>query len=315
MKLSEALEQFLEARTAAGLKATTLVWYRRRVGRFVSWADDLALEAVGVGTVRGFLASLRAQSQLYQSHTYKHPQAGGLSPLTIRGYGRALRQFFNFLAGEGLTGGNLMARIQLPKNGKPAPKGIPFEDVQRLLKSVEGSDSTERDRALVLFLTDTGCRVGGLIGLTWADVDLKRRVAFVTEKGDKTRPVFFSEGTREALLAWRGIWQEWDWAGDWVFPSHNTGEQLTVSGVNQVLKRLKKRAGVTGRANPHSFRHGFAKDYLMAGGDLASLADLMGHESVETTKSFYAVFEQDDLRRKHDEFCAVRCGKSVQSYR
>jgi len=36
----------------------------------------------------------------------------------------------------------------------------------------------------------------------------------------------------------------------------------------------------------------------------ASLAELMDHESVETTKSFYAVFEQDDLRRKHDHFSA-----------
>ena len=81
---------------------------------------------------------------------------------------------------------------------------------------------------------------------------------------------------------------------------------MTVSGVNQLLKRLKRRAGLPSRANPHSFRHGFAKDYLMEGGDLASLADLMGHESVETTKSFYATFEQDDLKRKHDQFSAAR---------
>ena len=44
----------------------------------------------------------------------------------------------------------------------------------------------------------------------------------------------------------------------------------------------------------------------MTGGDLASLADLMGHESVETTKAFYAVFEEGDLRRKHDEFSSAR---------
>ncbi len=65
---------------------------------------------------------------------------------------------------------------------------------------------------------------------------------------------------------------------------------------------------MTSRVHPHTFRHGFAKDYLLTDGDLASLADLMGHESVETTKSFYAVFEQDDLRRKHDHFSAVRWG-------
>jgi hypothetical protein len=44
----------------------------------------------------------------------------------------------------------------------------------------------------------------------------------------------------------------------------------------------------------------------MSGGDLASLADLMGRESVETTKDFYAVFEQEDLRHKHDHLSAAR---------
>jgi hypothetical protein len=43
----------------------------------------------------------------------------------------------------------------------------------------------------------------------------------------------------------------------------------------------------------------------MNGGDLASLSDLMGHESVQTTRDFYAVFKRDELRRKHNEFSAV----------
>lgn len=70
--------------------------------------------------------------------------------------------------------------------------------------------------------------------------------------------------------------------------------------LHQVLKRLKKPAGVTHRANPHALRHGFAKDCLMAGGDTASLADSVGHESVETTKSVYAVFVLWDLRCRRD---------------
>jgi site-specific recombinase XerD len=43
----------------------------------------------------------------------------------------------------------------------------------------------------------------------------------------------------------------------------------------------------------------------MNGGDLASLADIMGHESVETTKAFYAVFAAKDLSRKHGEYSPV----------
>jgi hypothetical protein len=53
-------------------------------------------------------------------------------------------------------------------------------------------------------------------------------------------------------------------------------------------------------------QQGFAMESLIKGGDPASLADLMGHESVETTKTFYAVLKQDDLRRKHDHFSAAR---------
>jgi site-specific recombinase XerD len=124
----------------------------------------------------------------------------------------------------------------------------------------------------------------------------------------------FLRGTRDSLHEQREMWRERGWAGDWVFPSHNTGERLTVSGVSQVLKRLKKRAGLNGRASPHRFRHRFAIDYLMTSGDLASLADLMGHESVETTKAFYAISEQGDLRRKHDQFSEERWKTGERGY-
>ena len=80
---------------------------------------------------------------------------------------------------------------------------------------------------------------------------------------------------------------------------------MTVCGVNQVLTRLKEREKAEGKCNPHAFRHGFAIQYVMNGGDLATLSDLMGHESVQTTQDFYAVFKRDELRRKHNEFSAV----------
>jgi site-specific recombinase XerD len=43
----------------------------------------------------------------------------------------------------------------------------------------------------------------------------------------------------------------------------------------------------------------------MNGGDLATLSDLMGHESVQTTRDFYAAFKRDELQRKHNGFSAV----------
>ena len=66
-----------------------------------------------------------------------------------------------------------------------------------------------------------------------------------------------------------------------------------------MLRKLKVKAGVTGRVNPHSFRHGFAREYLRSGGNLSTLSKLMGHEDVTVTASFYGVFAEDELGAEH----------------
>ena len=81
---------------------------------------------------------------------------------------------------------------------------------------------------------------------------------------------------------------------------------LTPSGVAQMLHRRGEQAGVKGPHNAHSFRHFFAREFLLDGGDLATLADLMGHSSVEVTKHSYAIFKMEELKRKHDEHSPIK---------
>lgn len=80
---------------------------------------------------------------------------------------------------------------------------------------------------------------------------------------------------------------------------------LSMSGLQMILKRLKAKAGVTGRVNPHSFRHGFAREYLINGGDLATLAQIMGHSDVRVTASFYAIFTHRELQERHQQFSPI----------
>jgi site-specific recombinase XerD len=84
----------------------------------------------------------------------------------------------------------------------------------------------------------------------------------------------------------------------------DAGQGLTALGVSQILRRVGLRAGVTGAHNPHSFRHAFAREYLGNGGDLATLADLLGHADIGTT-SMYLIFAPNELQRKHDRFSPV----------
>jgi len=66
-----------------------------------------------------------------------------------------------------------------------------------------------------------------------------------------------------------------------------------------MLQRRAEQAGIEGAVNPHGFRHGFAKHYLLSGGDLGTLADILGHSSVEVTKTYYGIFTIQELQEKH----------------
>ena len=80
---------------------------------------------------------------------------------------------------------------------------------------------------------------------------------------------------------------------------------MNPNSVLQMLRRLAKRVGVIGRVNPHAFRHGFAREYLRAGGDLASVSDLLGHSQITVTKANYAVFLTEEHREKHEAYSPV----------
>jgi len=75
--------------------------------------------------------------------------------------------------------------------------------------------------------------------------------------------------------------------------------------VGEVPRRLRRNAGVDGAVNPHSFRHAFSREYLKNGGDLASLADLLGHSDVWVTWQAHAVFTFDELKAAHERLSTV----------
>ena len=76
------------------------------------------------------------------------------------------------------------------------------------------------------------------------------------------------------------------------------GERITARGISQQLKNYANKYGLNTRVvYPHSFRHRFAKNFLEKYNDISLLADLMGHESIETTRIYLrkSSFEQQTI--------------------
>jgi len=299
MLLSEAIEALAIATRADGRSARTVDSYRQKLAGLVAFLGDVSIEGVTTDNLRAWIASLMDRATLY-SGTEKE-RAGSLSPFTIAGHVRAMKRLFNWLESEGVIDVNPARRIRTPQPKRKEPKGILWPDFLSLLETCKGGNLIDlRDRALIMFLFDTACRIGGLCGLRVQDVDLERRCALVLEKGDKSRPVFFTDWTAQALTSWLEV-RPSD-RGPWLFVSLGKADGLTARGVSHMLRRRAKRAGIKGPCNPHAFRHGFAKHYLTSGGNLGTLCDIMGHSDVSVTKAFYGVFSRDELQREHDKY-------------
>jgi integrase/recombinase XerC len=290
--LSNFIADFIIACKAAGLAPKTVRWYSEILNAWSRFVGDRDFRDPQI--TREFIASLQARTERYTAHPKKHPERGGLSAYTIRAYVRAIRRFFNWLVQEGRIDSNPAKRIQMPKKPKLLPRALDPSDFERLL----GAALCRRDRALLYFLRDTGCRVSELCGLRVRDVDLGEGVACVIGKGEKQRFVFFRPETGAQLKTWLEERVKLD-AEDWLFITE--GRRCQPSTIDNALGRMAARAKVRGHFNAHSFRHAFGRDWVVSGGDVTPLADVMGHEDIATTR-IYLRFKTSELKAMHAKF-------------
>jgi integrase/recombinase XerD len=285
MTILDLYKDFIFRKLAEDAKDSTITWYEVRLRRFLKRFGDMPVNSLKLRDVENYIVSLRDEDI---SDSYRYA--------LVRVVRTVLKWGYEWKHIED----DIYRWMKLPKIPKQTPKAIDKEDLIKLLKSCDGSNAGVRDKALMLFLIDTGCRVGGLCNLTKRELNLESRRAILFEKGDRSRVVLFRPETKAALESWidRNPWVE----NKFVFTSLSKDLPMNRNSVIQMLRRRGEKAGVKGRVNPHSFRHAFAREYLLNGGDLATVSEILGHSKLAVTKDFYAIFGIEELRKKHDSF-------------
>lgn len=299
ISLPAAVDEFLTACRADGLRPATIKYYVNMLQGLIAHFPDKTVDAITVNDLRSYVVFLKDRGE-------KQPRGKELAHESIRAHLRGVRRFWHWATAEYELPKNPMARIRIPARQKSEPKAISLPDLSAMLNACDGSFSGLRDRALISFLADTGARAGGVISLTTERLHLDTKQAILIEKGDRSRVVPFTQFTRDLLKSWLNVRPV---LTDAVFCSIGDtgyGNALSSSGLAQLLRRCAKRAHVTGRINPHSFRHGFARQYLINGGDLATLSQLMGHGSVNVTVDYYARYDLPELAKQHERFSPIR---------
>ena len=134
---------------------------------------------------------------------------------------------------------------------------------------------------VVRFLAATGARVSELIQMKVEHVQMGYFDIYT--KGGKIRRIYIPKALRKEAIEWFGNVNR---ATGYLF-LNRFGERITTRGIAQQLKNYAAKYGLYEKVvYPHSFRHRLAKNFLDKFNDISLLADLMGHESIETTRIY-----------------------------
>ena len=134
---------------------------------------------------------------------------------------------------------------------------------------------------VIRFLAATGARVSELIQIKVEHIKIGHLDLY--SKGGKLRRIYIPKSLQDEALSWLADKQQ---ESGFIF-LNKYGQRITTRGISGQLKKLAIRYGIDPAVvYPHSFRHRFAKSFLERCNDIAFLADLMGHESIETTRIY-----------------------------
>ena len=141
-QLQRAADAFMLDKEVQGCTRLTLVWYQDYISRLVAWLTAQGITAAGgitLDLLRAYIVDV---------------QGRGLAPKTIHHHAAAAKTFCKWLAAEGLVQSDPAERLPRPKVPKKVLPALTKDDTQKLLAACEN----ERDRALLLFMLDTGAR-------------------------------------------------------------------------------------------------------------------------------------------------------------
>lgn len=270
------IEQFLtHQRVELNRSALTVDSYRNDLEQFVqhlAGRDGLDWASVTVNDVRAWLVER-------SSH--------GDSARTLRRKVQSLRAMYKWLMRRGESEQNPAADIELARLPKRLPHLLRPQNLDGLLdKEVDVNDFEQvRNHVMLLMFYTTGIRRAELMGLQDAWVDTSALQLRVHGKRDKDRIVPFGPELTQWIDRYRQVRDTTVGKTDLFFVRPD-GKPLYPALVYRVVHCALQCVGGGDQLSPHVLRHSFASAMLNDGADLASVKELLGHESLAATQVY-----------------------------
>lgn len=281
--IGDVVAAYTEAKTPV-LSSYTLRDYSLTFRRLLEFLpEEMYIHEIPAKTLRAFLTTIPGSKK-----TRKNAHI-------------ALGALWTFALKEGYATDHIIRRdVEI---AKPEVRAIiPFsrEEVSKLAAAAKESENPLRNVAVIKVLLDTGLRASELCGLKLED--LEGDYLRVFGKGSKERRVPITALAMSAIVDYLGL-RKADKRNAPVFLS-KTGVALNRDSLRLLINRLALAAGVN-NAHPHKFRHTFALNYLLNGGDAYTLQMILGHSTMDMVKR-YIYLTSKDLAAVHNRVSPLR---------
>ena len=278
MQYQRGLDLFLTAKKGELASEKTITYYEHWAKDFFRYAIDKGVydwESIKSEHVQGYLTMLHEERKLKSA--------------SVHDSYRAIRAVNRWLVKNNYVAACVMDKVQAPKQEKKIPRTFTVQEIQSMYRACDKfTFNGVRDKTMLVLLLSSGIRKSELAGILSDNVDMERGTIKVLGKGSKERVIPLAHKVKNALLEYEEAKRLK------VFPIrskyyfvNNQGGMITESAMCSIFKRIKEKSGIQGeRVSCHTWRHTFAKNYLLNGGDIFSLQRLLGHSDLTTTKRY-----------------------------
>ena len=272
------LEDFLVSKALEGRSPHTIERYRYELKRLLSYINK-GIANITDGDISSYMRAYKAIRQV--------------SNQTLKNVRAVYSEFFSWLRDRDRIRKNPMVLVEDIKVEKKLKKPFSDEEREMLLRNCE----TLRDKAMMEFLYSTAVRVSELASLNREDVRWSSKDLIVFGKGSKERIVYLNDRSNMYLREYLESRTDNNMA---LFVSlRNPHERLTKEGIEDIIRRTGKRAGVE-KAHPHRFRRTAATNALNRGMPVQEVAQFLGHAKLDTTM-IYCNVDQAGVKYNHQK--------------
>ena len=303
--LSNLIGYYEVCNRSEGKSPKTVIWYSANLRHFHRYLQARHLsDSIGdidIQVLREYVLYLLKKNK-FAHHPYTPEQPEFISAATVHGHVRTLRAFFSWLVREELAENDLGRSLKPPKVPKKIVSTLSDEEIRAILNTLDPRNPCDaRNQTILAILLDTGLRIKELIDLRMADLNLDQGFLKVMGKGQRERIVPIGNNAQRALQRYLFRYRPQ--------PAHSgienvflstSGGPLTENTIKLMFARLARRSGVS-RLHAHLCRHTFATRFLINGGNVFALQQILGHSTLEMVRH-YVSLASSDVTMQHRRF-------------